>query len=577
MATTAEYLLGLEFGIDQVLIPDDPNPVSTAIRGRMALQTALLFLAIALILLLKDFARKSAIVLWITESLNLLVVLCALAAVANYLFGGVSGHRSEPTNTIAYHTAFAFLLMGVGLFFAEPERGLAQIFSRDDLGGMLARRLMPIVLILPILLGWLRYLGQEAGLYASVQGIMASALMYVVLFSVVVLASAAAISRIEARRRKAEEIQERVFTMSQDLMCVANFQGYFLRVNAAFEQAMGYTAAELTARPYLDFIHPDDQGKTSSEADRNASAHSTVKFENRYIRKDGTPIFLTWSATPYPAEGLIFGSARDITDQKKREAEIRSLNARLTGKIGELSAANHELEAFTYSVSHDLRAPLRHIDGYIELLNRETADKLDEKCRRYLDTIESSAKQMGRLIDGLLNFSRMGRASLSYGPVDSSALVEELVAAQRALSGAQEVHWQVGSLPPVQADRTMLRQVWSNLIENSLKYSRTRPIPEIEIGGRIEDNQAVFYIRDNGVGFDPQYAHKLFGVFQRLHSAREFEGTGIGLANVQRIVTRHAGRVWAEGKVDAGATFYFSLPCDSKSPQPVQPKEPAPA
>lgn len=257
---------------------------------------------------------------------------------------------------------------------------------------------------------------------------------------------------------------------------------------------------------------------------------------------------------------------RDIEQRQKVEETLRtlqeSLEEQVKSRTAELAAANRELEAFSYSVSHDLRAPLRHIVGFVQLLQRQAADRLDEGGRRHLQIITQAANRMGKLIDDLLQFSRMGRSAMRIGPVSVAAVVQDVQNELQMDLNGREVEWVIdSSLPSVQADPALLRVVLVNLLSNALKYARTRPKTRIEIGCiDSSDEEVTCFVRDNGVGFDMQYADRLFGVFQRLHKAEEFEGTGIGLAIVQRIIHRHGGRIWAEGALDQGATFYFSLP-----------------
>ena len=258
------------------------------------------------------------------------------------------------------------------------------------------------------------------------------------------------------------------------------------------------------------------------------------------------------------------GSLTDAFNQMLAEIEKlnQDLERRVLARTAALEAANKELEAFSYSVSHDLRAPLRHIDGFAGLLQKHTAG-LDEKGRRYIGVISSAARQMGRLIDDLLSFSRINRSHLSRVQIDQDTLVASVITEGRfERPGKPPIDWQIAPLPSVMGDGAMLRLVWANLIDNAVKYSGKSPHPRITIGSNPNDiaDECVCFVRDNGVGFDMQYVGKLFGVFQRLHSMADFEGTGIGLANVQRIVVRHGGRVWAESQVDQGATFYFALP-----------------
>ena len=245
----------------------------------------------------------------------------------------------------------------------------------------------------------------------------------------------------------------------------------------------------------------------------------------------------------------------------RREMIAREqLENRLRDEAKKLAAMNEELEAFSYSVSHDLRAPLRHISGFGELLRQHLGDRADSKVHRFINVVGESTRHMGVLIDQLLAFARMGRADLQRSKVDLAALVRSVIENLQVSVNGRDIEWQIGPLPEVQADAGMIRQVFTNLIENALKYTRSRPRAVIEIRGEKRNGEFLFYVRDNGVGFDPQYAGKLFGVFQRLHQSEEFEGTGIGLANVRRVIQKHGGRTWAEAELDAGATFYFTLP-----------------
>jgi light-regulated signal transduction histidine kinase (bacteriophytochrome) len=285
----------------------------------------------------------------------------------------------------------------------------------------------------------------------------------------------------------------------------------------------------------------------------------TVSFENRYRAKDGTYRWLNWSSVSFPERGLVYTAARDVTEQKRAEAAVQQ-------QASDLAAVNQELEAFSYSVSHDLRAPLRHVTGFASMLQRSAGARLAESESRHLTVIVEAAARMGRLIDDLLAFSRMGRAAIDRETVSLDRVVGEVIRELQVGPVEHPVTWRVHPLPDVDGDPGMLRQAFVNLISNAVKYSAGRPAPTVEIGCLpATPGETVIYVRDNGVGFDMQYAHKLFGVFQRLHSSDDFEGTGIGLANVRRIVHRHGGRVWVEAAVDAGATFFLSLPVTGDS------------
>jgi len=250
----------------------------------------------------------------------------------------------------------------------------------------------------------------------------------------------------------------------------------------------------------------------------------------------------------------------EIEVRRAAEQRVRELNDQLAQRVADLGAANAELEAFSYSVSHDLRAPLRQVSGFVNSLQKAAGDELPSPAAEYFPLIQDSVTRMGRLIDDLLEFSRVGRTEMMEESVNLGALVEQSLQMLHPGTNGRNIEWQIQPLPEVRGDPAMLRQVWASLLDNAIKFTRPRAPARIELGSRTEPDEYVFYVRDNGVGFDPRYADKLFGVFQRLHGRGEFEGTGIGLANVRRIVTRHGGRAWAESAPDQGTTVYFTLP-----------------
>jgi PAS domain S-box-containing protein len=335
-------------------------------------------------------------------------------------------------------------------------------------------------------------------------------------------------------------------------------------INPAGARLMGSTSGAIVGKTVERAGVPEDHWASWNENLRTVlETGRPLDVEEPFSSTHGVQYF-QWRYVPeYAADGTIayvLAVGRDLTTYKRAETDIKEAQKLLERRQVELEAANQELETFAYSVSHDLRAPLRSIDGYSNILLEDYGDKLDAEGQRLLNVVRNSAVKMGRLIDDILAFSRAGRTAMNLLEVDMTEMVRAVIADPLAPAIAgRNITIDIAELPPVRGDRAMLERVWVNLIDNAIKYSAPKPDARVEIGAKVADGETIYFVRDNGVGFDMQYVDKLFGVFQRLHGA-EIPGTGIGLAIVKRLVSRHGGRVWAEGKPGEGATFYFTMP-----------------
>lgn len=376
-------------------------------------------------------------------------------------------------------------------------------------------------------------------------------------------------NRIQAALRESEERLRVLFDNAPVGIEDVALSGDLVRVNPRFCQITGYTADELRSLRVQDITHPDDLDADLANLQRLRSGEiDSISMEKRDLRKDGGVVWVEANrALVRNLDGsplLYVGTMRDITAQREAEAQVRALHAGLEARVQERTAdlerSNKNLEAFTYSVSHDLRAPLRGLSGFSAALVEDYSDRLDETGRGYAERIQAAGERMATLIDDLLQLSRVSRTDMNLGPVDLSAEVADIAGELRASEPGRQVRFAIQDGVMVTADRSLIRTVVQNLVENAWKFTVRRDPATIEFGSTTAGNgQICCSVRDNGAGFDPAYADKLFQPFERLHEAADFPGTGIGLASVQRIIERHGGRVWAEGAVGRGATFSFTL------------------
>ncbi len=698
--TLGETLLDLDFGIDRLLF-HAPEPL------RMSEATALNFLLLGIALLALDQRWRRRI----APSLSLVSLSVSLLALMGYAYNVESLYDVFPFASMALHTSAAFFVLGLGVLFARQDGGLVRLLASDGHGGTMARRLLPAAVFIPFVLGWLRLLGERAGLYETGFGVGLFALASTLVFTALVWWNAELLQQAEIARQRDERtlrLQGAALEASANAIVITDAAGNIQWVNPAFTSLTGYSAAEITGKNprilksgrqkrefykdlwdtilagktwhgvlvnqrkdgsiYLDeqTITPvlDSQGRVANFiavkqdiTERRRAEEALRESEERFrLALENSPIVVfnqdldlryTWIYNPHPgftpetvlgktdaellpaedaayltqikrrvvetgvtareqvriniggeaffydltvepvrgATGKIVGvtcASVNITERRRAEEEIRKLNVELEERVrertAELKSANGELEAFAYSVSHDLRAPLRAIDGFSRILLETHTASLDEEGARYFNLIRDNARRMGQLVDDLLAFSRLGKQPLKKETVSPLVIVSRALEELHAEQDGREVELIIGDLPDCEADPALLKQVFLNLLSNALKYTRAREKARIEVGAltisdfrsQIADwdsyplkseilnlNSKIYFVRDNGVGFDMKYADKLFGVFQRLHRAEEYEGTGVGLAIVQRIVHRHGGQVWAEAEVDKGATFYF--------------------
>ncbi len=389
--------------------------------------------------------------------------------------------------------------------------------------------------------------------------------------SLAIIVAAFLLLRRENRRRGEAERSARQYASEVETLydlapCgyhSLDVDGRFVRINRTELEWLGYSREEVLGRlKFSDLLAPESVARFRETFPRFKEAGRIDGVEFDLVRKDGSrlPVALS-AAAVYDGSGNYLMSRStmfDITERRRAEASTLALNAQLQVRAAELEAANKELESFSYSVSHDLRTPLRAIDGYSRMLQEDHDGKLDDEGRRLLGVIRESSQRMGQLIDDLLAFSRLGRKALTAVEIDMRRMAEEVLKEVVPAAGTPAV--KLGALPPAFGDPALVRQVWANLLSNAVKFSGKREAPRVEASGRGDGAHNVYCVKDNGAGFDMRYYGKLFGVFQRLHHVGEYPGTGVGLAIVQRVVARHGGCAWAEGKVGEGAAFYFSLP-----------------
>ncbi len=593
-----EHVLGSDLGIDQLLVVVPPAEAIAGVRpGLMATIAALNFLVLGPALLLLDWKTRHDH--WLAQFLSFGAAIGAIFG----LFALVLQPRASGI-TMALPAAVTFFVLACGLVCSRATWAIGGLLTSQNAGARLLRSVIPAALLVLGLIGWpvSKALLTEAHftwVEASLLAIFCATLLAGFVTWIAFIVDRSDALNVELERRVAErtaalqseatermlaqealkeslatseaalkDLADQKFALDQHaIVATTDVQGTITYVNEKFCAISQYSQEELIGQNHRIVNSGHHPKQFFQEMYQTIASGQVWRGEIKNRAKDGSIYWVDATIVPFMgADGKprqYVAIRTDITERKRAEEVIRQLNEELEHRVGErtaqLEVVNQELEAFSYSVSHDLRAPLRHVSGFSQLLVEEFGATLDPGARHYLDRIQAGTQKMGVLVDELLHLARVGRHALNRQTTNLKELVAEVMTMLQPESAGRQVEWAISDLPAMACDPVLIRQIFQNLLSNALKFTRPRAHTVIEVSCTQEGGQPVFMVRDNGIGFNMKYVDKLFGVFQRLHRAEDFEGTGIGLATVQRIVHKHGGRVWAEGELDKGAAFYFTL------------------
>ncbi|MBI4897824.1 MAG: PAS domain-containing protein [Actinobacteria bacterium] len=567
--TLAEYVLGVDTGFDNLLSGPPRESAANAHPNRPSSVAALMLLAAGLSLaaVFRESRRAVAARQW----LALICTVIAYFAALSYAYSADAMFNADLRAALPLSTAIAFLLAGPAILCLRPYEGWMRILTADTVGSFVARRLLPAVVAIVFVVGMMRVIGTREGVFDDRFGSALAATLIVAISTAAIAGVATTLNRLqdryliaESERRGAQLLLEGLFDASDSVIAAGDARGRVLMMNKAFERMRGIPREQAIGRTVHDFLPAPDVETRERMVSRVTKNRERLVEELVVHREDASPLTLNVEMFPMTDENgelADFGViATDVTDRKHRELRTRQLNAQLEIESERAGEAIFELESFAHTISHDLRSPLRAIDGYSQVIEAEHADAIDERGRHFLERIREGAEEMTELINGLLEFSRIGRSEMKFSRVDMTEAARHANALFDYEREGRDVRVTIHDLPPARADARLIGVVFANLLSNAHKYSRRRVIAEIEVGVESEPGRPIaYFVRDNGVGFDMKQVDKIFGTFERLHTADEYEGLGIGMATVQRIVRRHGGRIWAHSEPDAGTTMYFEL------------------
>ncbi|MHC1780285.1 MAG: ATP-binding protein [Bacteroidales bacterium] len=654
--TVLQYFFGVNLYIDELFLKDIPDAAHTSSPGRMSIYTAGGFIICSIAIILYKQNEDRYII--VAQVLSVFLFLLSLLPLLGYLYGSSELYSLSGITKMALNTSVSFFILSMGLIFMRPSGGILEITTYDTIGGHLARRLIPLSLLISVFPIWVSLIFNKNTHLSTIAVIYIGTILLIVFLIVFIWRFLLSLNIMERNRAKAQkeskgwqDLMQYIIQYDPNAIGVMDKEFRYIFVSERFLNDYGITENSVIGKSHYE-IFPEIPQRWKEVHQRVLEGEVISADEDSFIRESGRIEYNRWECRPwYDSDGLVGGMilySEVITKRKEMESEKERLNEqlfKLVSAIKELStahtesgvhkivasaarilanakgsafvkrdgeycwdfnytptvnevrllqtladaasialkniellsdlenrvkdrtarleSANRELEAFSYSVSHDLRAPLRAIDGFTRILTEDHSGVLGEDGLRVCKIIRENTHKMGQLIDDLLSFSRLSRADIQKSEVDMGTMANSVFHELTTPDMRRKISFKVDDLLFAYGDATMLRQVWVNLISNAIKFSSKNEISQIEINCVVNENILIYCIKDNGVGFDMRYYGKMFGVFQRLHSIQDFEGTGVGLAIVQRVIHRHGGEVRAEGEVGKGASFTFTLPLNN--------------
>jgi PAS domain S-box-containing protein len=561
LLSLVEHGTGVDLGLDQFPFPDSLFNL-TPYPGHISVLTATNFLLLGPALLVWGLWGRHYYAPFIGAA------LISFIAFLGFFYGSASLGTPEWFRYMALHTATGFLIVAGGALAARGGPGGLTILASNTRGGAVARRLLPAAILVPPVLAWIRWQGGLAGLYGPEFGLALYASSNVAIMAALVVWTTLRLTSLDERRRRVEEERFRAVAIFETLLEQApdgaigvDTKGKITIVNRQTEKVFGYARDELLGKP-IEILLPDrfqeghvEQRKGYDRSPKARPMGTGLGVSGR--RKDGSefPVDVSLNSIETESGPFVLAFVRDVTDRKRAEEE-------LANRAEELARSNAELEQFAYVASHDLQEPLRMVSSYTQLLARRYKGSLDKDADEFIAYAVEGAQRMQALIQDLLAFSRVGTKGKPFEEFGASEAVEAALANLHVAVKESQANVVVGDLPAVKADRGQFVQLFQNLIGNAIKFRGEGP-PEVRVAAKRHGREWVFSVRDNGIGIDPAYLDRIFIVFQRLHTRKEYPGTGIGLAIGKKIVARHGGRIWVESEEGKGSTFFFSLPVES--------------